>query len=330
MKERTNSCLPPLAVIDVGTNTIRLLIGWVKNGKLVRLASDRAVTRLGKDLLTTGALHKESIDKSIATLVNFKEKCDKHGVLYILAVGTSALRNANNSAEFISNIKDQTGIRIQIISGSREAELTFKGIVGYYNDKEPLLPPLFITDIGGGSTEWIFYANTGTHDKKLVMDSMQIGAVRLFESFFKNDSLTAEELGKANSYISEEVYRSLLKHNINPSIDTIKIEHLVATGGTATTLASIDLNLDKYDADKVHLHKIPRPALHMLFERLSALPLNQRDSIKGLEHGRADIIIPGTLILMVIMEILKVDEVVISDYGLMEGMLADSYNFQMV
>lgn len=142
----------PIASIDVGSNTIRLLIGLNSRGRLVRTSSDRVVTRLGKDLLKTGCLHKESVRLSIRALKKFRKECDKLEVQKIYAVGTSALRESCNTKEFLDAVKAETGLSIRIISGRREAELTLKGILQSAKRK---LQNVLIVDIGGGSTEWI-------------------------------------------------------------------------------------------------------------------------------------------------------------------------------
>lgn len=310
------SATRPRAVIDIGTNTLRLLIGYRQGGRLVRLASDRAVTRLGKDLLHTGDLCDESIDKSIESLIAFKDECKRFAVTSIDAVGTSALRDARNSAAFIRKVEDRTGIPIEVISGEKEAELTVKGILGY-RAEAPVMPPFFITDIGGGSTEWIYYGDS------VIMGSLQIGAVRLLGMFLKHDPPAHDELNAAKNHISEHVASSLVMHGIKPPLDALKPGRLLATGGTATTLAAIDLHLEDYDGDRVHLHEISRPSLRVLLEKLSYMSLNQREKVQGIGRGRADIIIPGTLILLVIMELLGADRVTVSDYGLLEGLLMD-------
>lgn len=309
-------CPTPVAVMDIGTNTIRLLIGCVKEEKVMRLATNRTVTRLGKDILKTGKLSRQNIIKSIKCMVNFKEICNEYGAKEIRAVGTSALREAKNSNEFLAQAKKSTGIDIDIISGAKEAELTLKGILGAgiktQGSGKNECKAFFIVDIGGGSTEWIFHEDT----KTTIMNSIPIGAVKLFEAFIKHDPPTPKELQR----IKDEV-KAKVKDYIFKQLDLDLNLNLIATGGTAATLASIDIGIDEYDGDEVHLHKITLPALKSLYKKLIMLSGSERAKLKGLEAERADIIIPGTLILLTLMEELQAKTFIVSDYGLLEGAL---------
>lgn len=308
------------AVIDVGTNTIRLLIGYIKDGKTVRIATSRAVTRLGKDLLSTKHLLEENMLSSIHSIAKFKKIYENYGVKDIVAVGTSALRDAKNSDIFLKNVIKETGIDIRIISGIEEAELTLRGILGC--SENILIKPLVIVDIGGGSTEWI-YSNAVD-----IKDSVQVGAVKLHESFIKHDPPEHNELKQIRAFISESFYSSLSCRNIdlNKSVLESRVT-LVATGGTATTAAAVDLGLDEYDGDTVHMHKLALPSLKKIFDSLISMPLKERVNIKGLERERADIIIPGIMILITALELLNTDSVTVSDYGILEGILC-TRNFQ--
>ncbi len=288
----------------------------------------REVTRLGKDLLKTKNLNDESIRKTIVSLRSFKEECKKRKVQNISAVGTSALRDARNSKIFLKEVKKQTDIEIQIISGGKEAELTLKGVLG--NEGRNLsaaVGPLYVIDIGGGSTEWIFSCNSADYEcpafqrTEIKMDSLQIGAVRLLEKFLHHDPPLPEELARIKDYIHEAVINSFVNHGMNDSQDTGMVKGLIATGGTATTIAAIDLELEEYAGEKVHMHRISRPALREIYLKLSKVPIDQRIKIKGLESGRVDIILPGILILLGIMDIVRADEVTVSDYGLLEGII---------
>lgn len=304
----------PNAAIDIGTNTIKLLIGDISSGKLVRLLKKRVVTRLGKDLDKHGILNKENFLKSIGTLKQFKVLIEEYKCGISLAVGTSALRDAGNSREFIDAVKDETGINLTIISGDTEAELTAKGILGYH-DSPPI--PAFLTDIGGGSTEWTIYG--GSFDGK--RSSLQAGAVRLYERFLATDPPDREEIRSMRSHIKELLEQSFLAAGINAGHFTAEMRSFVATGGTAVTLAVLDMGLNSYDGDKIHLHTVSYNRLNELYEQLSAMPVADRANIKGLEAERADIIIPGIVILLVLMETLGADILITSDYGLLEGLL---------
>ena len=308
----------PDAAIDIGTNTLRLLIGFVEKGKLIRLSAERSVTRLGKNITLKGTLDEDSIEKSIRSLVQFKASMEKYKTHNTIAVGTSALRDASNSLEFIEAVKARTGISINIISGDKEAELTVLGILG---NAPPSLMPIFITDIGGGSTEWILCDTTFSIVAK---SSLQIGSLRLQERFVHSDPPALVEIDNIKNEVFESVRESFRRSRISTFIDAGGIKSFVATGGTATSVAAIDMGLGAYDADRIHLHTIPYNTLKAQLEQLSSIPLYKRTNVRGLEPERADIIIPGIIILLILMEILKTDALTISEYGLLEGILLNT------
>jgi len=247
--------------------------------------------------------------------MQFKASIEKYGAHNTIAVGTSALRDAGNSRDFIEAVKARTGISIHIVSGEKEAELTVLGLLG--NCPE-LSMPAFITDIGGGSTEWILCDSASTIAAK---SSLQIGAIRLHQQFVNSDPPAPVEIKNIKKAIFESVIQSFLISGINSGINAGEIKSFVATGGTATTVAAIDMGLDTYDAESIHLHTISFNALKALLEHLLSTPLRERTIVKGLEPERADIIIPGIIILLTLMEILKTDAITVSDYGLLEGIL---------
>ncbi|MFZ5996064.1 MAG: hypothetical protein ACOYW7_01015 [Nitrospirota bacterium] len=315
----------PVAVIDIGTNTLRLLIGSVAKGKVLRIASSRSVTRLGQNLQTAGKLSGENIDNSIASLITFKEMGDRYGVREYKAVGTSALREAANSREFLDEVKKSTGISAEVISGDREAELIIKGIIAGMESGDNLRGPSLILDIGGGSTEWII-----VDGKNHSMSSIPLGAVRLHELFIRHDPPTPEEAKTTEKYVFEHVKESFLKNIPSQPPGTVmsSFKTIIATGGTATTIAAIDLGLGTYEGDKVHSHRISTSKLQVILKELAQLPLIERSKIRGLEPERADIIIPGLLIFKTIMEMMQKEEAIVSDYGLLEGLLIELFDHQ--
>ncbi|MCL0066702.1 Ppx/GppA family phosphatase [Thermodesulfovibrionales bacterium] len=335
--KQSNHYLPaPAAVIDIGTNTLRLLIGCIKDGKVVRMATDRVITRIGKGISKSGSLNTDNVEKSITSIAKFKALCEKFRVQKIIAVGTSALRETKESSEFLERAKRDAGMDIKIISGQKEAELTLQGALSGTIQNET---PSFIVDIGGGSTEWILYDSLcscplyGLEDKvqgpgdrsrrvesALKLGSVNLGAVRLFETFIRYDPPALSEIEEMKGYICDKFSEAIIH---TPASHHSPLS-LIATGGTATTIAAIDMGLGEYDGDKVHLHKTSFSAVKAIFEELIGLTLGERSKIKGLLPERADIIIPGTLILLTLMEILEIREVIVSDYGLLEGLLIAS------
>ncbi len=316
-----------IGVIDIGTNTVKLLIGYTKNGKVIRIASERYVTGLGKGISETTTLDIINIKKTMEYLKKLKATCESYNVNNIVAVGTSALREALNRDFFVSSFRELMGSELEIISGQREAELTLKGIIPSLQFTINTPNNLLLIDIGGGSTEWISYVFDERDDDsdfqqvidegRFRMGSIPIGALRLCEKFIKNDPPTIAELNRLKSYVFEMVMNEFKEYSLKNS------HIIIATGGTATTLAAIEIGLENYNGELIHLHRITLDAIRSIFEKLISLPLSGRYSIKGLERDKADIIIPGVLILLTIMEIVGCNAIIISDYGLLEGLLLE-------
>jgi exopolyphosphatase / guanosine-5'-triphosphate,3'-diphosphate pyrophosphatase len=317
-----------LASIDVGSNTLRLLIGRIEDNKLIDIFSDRIITRLGNRVDQTGRLQDENIETSLSALKEFSAAISKHEVRHVKAVATSALREASNSDIFIKRVYDVTGISIEVIPGEKEAELTLRGILNSLPEPECRIPPLprwgmgegdrhpmFIVDIGGGSTEWILYRDQDHID----MGSIRIGVIKLSRYFLKTGPISEGEL-------------KIFDYKIVPVIEELKKRtrrlmsghtRFIGTAGTFTAIASIDLGLDVYSREKIHLHTITLSGLQALGKKLAALSLEERKKMKGLEPERADLIIPGIQFTIKIMKSLNFDELIISDYGLIEGALFD-------
>jgi exopolyphosphatase/guanosine-5'-triphosphate,3'-diphosphate pyrophosphatase len=316
-----------LASIDVGSNTLRLLIGRIEGNRLTAVFSDRKITRLGNRVDQTGKLQDENIEASISALKEFSSVIEKYGVRQVKAVATSALREAANSDIFINRAFRATGISIEVITGEKEAELTLKGVLLAFPDagrtSPPLLPPLlregteglFILDIGGGSTEWIL-CRDGDH---MAMGSIPVGVIKLTQQFLKTDPISKPDLNNLNRKIVSviEDLKKRIGHLIN------RYTQFIGTAGTFTTIAAIDLSLVSYSREKIHLHGISFTKLQDMAEKLLALSLEEREKTKGLEPERADLIIPGIQFTIKVMESLKFDELTISDYGLLEGVLLD-------
>ncbi|MEW6001841.1 MAG: Ppx/GppA phosphatase family protein [Nitrospirota bacterium] len=304
------------ASIDIGSNTIRLLIGSVKGSRIKDVFSARKITRLAKGISQTGILKKENIEASLKVLREFSSIISGYGVKNVNVLATSALREAKNSEEFLKKTLAHAGLNIKIISGQKEAELTLKGILSSLQDQSVnTYSSLFIVDIGGGSTEWILCKNKYPVD----MGSIPVGVIKLQENFIKSDPVSKEDLKR-------------LIREISPFLEDLKIRvgrylnkntGFIGTAGTFTTIASIDLELQTYSREKVHLHRIPLARLCEMDRRLLALPLAERKNITGLEPERADLIIPGIQFTIKIMNYFRFDELIVSDHGLLEGALLE-------
>lgn len=304
------------AAIDVGSNTIRMLIGDVDGPVISRLYSDRAITRLGAGIRESGILKEENMRRSLTVMKGFAHTIATYGVSRVRAVGTSALRSATNNEQFIDAVFREAGIPIRIISGLREAELTAKGVLLGFGRA---VRPFFIIDIGGGSTEWI--SLKPDRSEVPVYGSLSAGVIDLLEKFIKTDPPSPDDLNYLNSEID-----SLLLQTFSaelPEQQPIRAV-LVGTGGTVTTLASIDLGLRTYEQERIHMHKISLERLREIRDILIPLPLVGRQDMEGLESGRADLIIPGILLTIKLMEFFGFQEISVSDYGLLEGVLKEA------
>jgi exopolyphosphatase/guanosine-5'-triphosphate,3'-diphosphate pyrophosphatase len=308
-----------LAVLDIGSNTFRLLIGNVNKDRIDDVLYERRITRLGDRVNQIGKLQDKNIEASLAVLKEFSSIISSHGIKYIKAVATSALREASNSDIFIQKVSVETGISIEVISGKKEAELTLKGILLSLPESSPITHhPLFIIDIGGGSTEWIICKNKQPVD----MGSIPVGVIKLAGDFIKTDPVSETDITELNKEILSNLVG--LKMRIGNYID--KQICFIGTAGTFTTIASIDLGLETYSREKIHLHRLPLSRLQDIGKKLSALPLIERKKVKGLEPERADLIIPGIQFTINTMEFFQFDELTISDYGLLEGVLLETLN----
>ena len=298
-----------LSSIDVGSNTIRLLIGRVENRKITRLRTGMVITRLAAGIGKTGLLSADNMEKSVSVLKAFSDIISAYGISHIRAVGTSALREAGNSEEFMRRVLSETGINIEVISGKEEAELTARGVLFDLPETESS----FIIDIGGGSTEWILCRNSSPAE----MGTIPTGVVKLFDNHIKSDPPSKGDIISLKG--ETEIILNRLKAQIGHLINSRTV--FIGTAGTITTLASIDIGLECYDHEKIHRHNISLDKLYDISGRLISIPLSERKKMIGLEPERADLIIPGILFTINIMELFGFDNILVSDDGLLEGAL---------
>lgn len=310
-----------LAGIDIGTNTLRLLVAETGPGSFKEIYSDRRITRLGQDLDRTGRLSSDARERSLNALLDFSASIRRHGAIHASAVGTSALRNASNSAEFIIDVKQRTGLAVRVISGEEEARFTLLGVAraltglhSNYAKGDPLSSALVI-DIGGGSTELIMTRP----DRKPLVASLPLGAVYLTERFIKHDPPTADELGLLRSAIRETF--ELQADGMRQAPNGI----FVGTAGTITTLAAMDQGLTTYDPDKINGYLMTKETIDGIVGKLAASSLAERRTFPGLEQGREDIILAGAVVTQELMYWSGFSRMVVSDWGLREGLVLDLY-----
>lgn len=294
--------------IDMGTNSVRLLIAEIDKGKIVNSYKTLETTRIGKKVDKTGEISLESMDRTIEALKKFKLLTKKEGLFSVPVIATSAVRDSRNKQVFMDRVKSEVGMDMEVISGTREAELGFLGVLKGLKD---LKQDILVADIGGGSTELILGNNGGIKYRV----SLDIGAVRMTEKFIQNDIVTREEIDAAIKCIDNVLEWELTK------LKKFSFERLIGIGGTATTLAAVDQAMVAYDQEKIHNYSMNMETVKKTYKKFVRKPLEERKKIPGLQPKRADVIILGTIILIRIMELLGKNTISISEYDNLEGMV---------
>ena len=303
-----------VASIDIGTNTVRLLILEMKpDGSLREVSQARAITRLGKGMDTEKKLLNDRMDETISVLIKFRDECRKFEPLMIRTVATSAVREADNQKNFVLRIKKETGLEIEVIPWEKEADLMVKGVLWKLPNVER---DVLAFDIGGGSTEFIL-----ARDRKIVSAvGTQLGTVRLTEKFISHHPTDLNEYKALETYLRREL--KLVKEKLSG----FSPEVLVGTAGTVTPLAAIDGSVDPYDPEKIHGASLTFKRVEELLEDLKNKSLVERMAIKAMEKGREDLIIVGGALVLETMRIFECSLLMVSEYGLREGIILDALN----
>lgn len=274
------------AGIDIGTNTILLLIAEVEGGRITKVLEDHVrVVRLGQAVDKNRVFHPEAMERARACFRDYAAVLKRYPGIEIHAVATSGSRDAKNSPEFFREIEQTCGIPIRVISGEEEARMSFAGALS-----GETRPPesLAVIDIGGGSTE-IVGQKPGSTD--LFRFSFDMGCVRLTERFLPSDPPQASEIQKLRAFVRQELAKE------KAILDGVRGKELVGVAGTATYLASSALGLDKFIVEKVHGAELTLKAVQDLVAKFSGMTAAQRLGIGGMDKGRADVIVAGALIL---------------------------------
>jgi exopolyphosphatase/guanosine-5'-triphosphate,3'-diphosphate pyrophosphatase len=275
-----------VAVVDIGSNSTRLLIADVRDGAVTELDRRTAVTRLGEGVDASGRLGEAPQERVLATLDGYAEAIARHDCERRIAVMTSAVRDAANGAEFQAAVRDRYGLDARTLTGDEEARLTYLGATAGRNDDDG---SRLVIDIGGGSTELV----VGEHGRVRFHVSTQAGVVRHTERHLASDPPRPEEL----EALADDV-RGVLEAAV-PDAGELAPQAAVAVAGTATSCAAIDLELDPYDPAQVEGHTISLDRLGALLSRLSSMPLAERRTIPGLHPDRAPTIVAGVVILAI-------------------------------
>lgn len=308
------------ASVDVGTNTLRLLIAEPSGRDLRTLAYRRKITRLGGGYTEEAGISREAAERTFTALREFKDEIDSAGAEVVVAFATSVVRRAVNRAWFIDEARRRTGLDVAVITGNEEARLSLLGVLSVLDG---VGGKKLVMDIGGGSTEFI--ASSG--GAELGAWSMELGVVHLTEKYLRSDPPAESELalvaGEALKTINDLKGR-MRADGVDPGeFSGVCGAEFVGTAGTITTLASIDQDLKEYDRSRINRHTLKKERIAEILRRLSGMRLKEREEVLSLEKGREDLIIPGTAITLLVMGSFGFDEVRVSDAGLLEGIMID-------
>ena len=297
-----------VATVDIGTNSMRLLIADYEDNKIINRKKYVEVTRIGKGVDEKGMISKDAINLNSEVLERFINLAKSKNCEKICVIGTSALRDSKNSEEFVKKVYEKTGINVEIISGEMEANLGFLGIKSILDEKKYTLT----IDIGGGSTEFILGNN---HGDLVFSKSENIGVVRLTERFLKDDIPTDIQIIEMNKYI-EAVTSDTIQ-----VLKTYDIGKVIGIGGTATSISAIIQQMEIYCSDKVHNSKIYYDEIVDIYKNLKSMTIQEKKMIVGLQPKRADVIFTGVCIMKKIMSMLDIEYITVSEYDNLEGMI---------
>ena len=297
------------AVIDVGTNSIKLLVADVRGRDVQPVHEESRQTRLGRGFYQTHRLQPETIAHTAEAVWEFAEIAREKNADAIRVIATSAARDAVNPMDLTSSIFRACGLKTEIISGAREAEWAFRGVT---TDPELARQPLLLLDVGGGSTEFIL----GHGEEKSFAHSFPLGTVRLMEKFPHSDPPKKSEFNACHEWL-----KNFLHHEIRPQVEpALKNEAgeimIVGTGGTTSILARIENKLDRFDREKIERTVLDFDQIVAHRKKLWRLPLEERKEITGLPKLRADVILTGVLIYEMVMEEFGFQQLRVSTRGL--------------
>lgn len=297
-----------IAVIDIGTNSMRLMLCKITDSTIEKKEKELMITRIGKDVSKTGVISEKSLMRNIDALKYFKNKADRYGAEEIYAIATSAVRDALNGEIFVAEALSQAGVDVKIISGEEEAELGLWGVASeIQNPQETVL----VIDIGGGSTELIL----GSKQRIDYKVSIPAGAVRMTEQFVTGNPIKSENVANMKMRLSE-LFKEPLEY-----LSKKRIDRVVAIGGTATTTASMFHSMSIYDPEIVHNTIINLEFIERTFNKLKDMSVQERWNVKGLQKERADVMPSGLFILQHIVEGLNKDSLIISECDNLEGII---------
>jgi exopolyphosphatase/guanosine-5'-triphosphate,3'-diphosphate pyrophosphatase len=306
-----------IAIVDIGTNSTRLMVGLLDEGAIVReLERLTTVTRLGAGVDATGRLDSEAMQRVYDTLERYAGRIEAHRATEAHAVLTSAVRDASNGAQFAREVAERFHLTTHVLDGEREALLTYRGAIsdrhrtGVGEAGRDLGHDLMLViDIGGGSTELVL----GDQRTIVFHVSTNAGVVRQSERHIRSDPPTDAEL----CAVAEDV-RATLDAAVPPALRS-QVALAIAVAGTPTSLAAIAQRLEPYDPQRTHGYRLAAAERDSIFGRLAAMKLEQRQTVPGLQPARAGVIVPGIVILREVMGLFSLDFVEVSEHDILHG-----------
>ncbi len=285
-----------VGVVDLGTNSTRLLVADVDDGRVDEVARRLTITRLGEGVDERRKLLPLPVARVRNVLADYRRELEEAGAERVLALGTSAVRDAENGEAFLGEIEWSYGFSTRLLSGEEEAELTRRGVA---NGRE-LGDGALVLDVGGGSTELIT-----AHERA----SLDLGCVRLTERHIRTDPPSGEELDAA-------------AHAVREALPDLEADEAIGVAGTVTSLAALELG--RYDPEQIHGYRLTREALGRQLERLASLPLSERRELPGLEPERAPVIVAGAVIVREVLDRYGLGELEASERDLLHGAALDA------
>jgi exopolyphosphatase / guanosine-5'-triphosphate,3'-diphosphate pyrophosphatase len=287
-----------VAAVDLGTNSTRLLVADVENGRLDEVSRRLTITRLGEGVDERRRLLPVPIARVRNCLAEYRRELESLGAERTLCIATSSVRDAENGEAFLGEVEWSYGFATRLLSGEEEAAMMIRGVTS----GRPPLDGVLVVDIGGGSTELVL-AETGD---VAFSTSLDVGCVRITERFLGSDPPSRPELAAAGAYV-----RSLLPE--------LAATAAIGVAGTVTTLATLDLGDSEYDPERTHGHRLPLASVDEQLERLAAMTTDERVGVPGIEPGRAPVIVAGIVVLREVMRAYGLEEIEVSERDVLHG-----------
>ncbi len=301
----------PVAAIDLGSNSVRLLVRDASGRTLERRAE---ITRLGAGLALTGRLSPDGVDATATVLASYRQALERHGVQAVRVVATAAARRATDTADALARLGDVIGAPVEVLSGDDEGRLSFRGATA---DLDPTDGPFLVVDIGGGSTELAVGGAAGRGAIEAAA-SLDLGCVALTEAELHHDPPRPEELTNALGTAADAFGDAWRRQPALREGAT-----LVGVAGTITTVAAVELGLAQYDHDRIHGLVLERAAVEDVFRTLATESFAERVHNPGLPRARADVIVGGLCILVALMRHLPADSLRVADADLLDALVGD-------